>query len=1197
MSLNYIKSIRGKLISIFIVIKVIPLIVLALFAWQAATELSEDVTARSSEMADGMLDTIQNVGDTVIQDSTEALDDRSQEAIERLTTDTAQAVAHFLYQRDQDILLAATIEPSTHNYRAFLSNRNRPLYHHGSWRLADDRKSWHPIQNSSHALSDNNAIANGTKAELKDNSRRFTYRPPEQLGQRHTQPLYHEITVIGLDGQELFKVSSDGQASRLIDTRDRLQTFAKAETYWQELQDLQPGQIYVSEVIGEYVKSSIIGPYTPATAKAAGIDFAPEQSAYAGKENPLGKRFKGIIRWATPLLSNGKVTGYITLALDHDHIRQFTDRIQPTGDRYTPIADASEGNYAFMWDYKNRAISHPRDYFIYGYNSTTGLPETPWMDQDLYQQWQASGLPSQQFLKSVPIFHQPSRDKKPAKTLVQQGTVALDCRYLNFSPQCQGWHQLTREGGSGSFLIYFSGLWKFTTAAAIPYYTGRYGETGKGFGIVTIGANFDDFHQAAVDSGHSISNTITAEIMQYGKQRDALTNAIRQQLNYSTLELTISTAILVIIVIAIAFLMANALTRRITTVNKGIQEFHNGNHKHRLEVQSRDEMGQLAGSFNSMADTIEDSIGQMSEEISLRRNNEQQLRVAAVAFETQEGMCITDADNVILSVNLAFTEITGYSAEEAIGKTPRILRSGNHTTEFYMQIRDQVHSLGQWQGEIWCQRKNGEIFPEWLTITEVTDGNGKVTHYVRALTDISERKASEEHIKQLAYFDSLTGLPNRRLLTDRLEQAVPATQRHGGEGALLFIDLDNFKALNDTAGHHHGDILLQQVAQRLSSLVRKTDTVARFGGDEFVVMLTDLAADRDTAMVQIQHISEKILEALNQPYIFTGFEHHSTPSIGITLFSDNNQTGIEQLMQRADLAMYQAKAAGRNAIRFFDPQMQAAANTRAELEADLHIAIREKQFQLYYQPQVNCDGEIIGFEALIRWHHPKKGLISPFDFIPVAEDTGQILSIGLWVLETACEQLKQWAKDSELKQRSISVNVSTRQYQQVDFVARVMEIVQRSGIEPTRLHLELTESVLSDNIDDTVNKMWQLREKGIGFALDDFGTGYSSLSYLKKLPLDYLKIDQSFVRDLLTDPSDAVLAQTIIGLAYSMNIGVIAEGVETEEQRHRLFDYGCNTYQGYLFGRPLPVDQLVFDTVTSHNASATISGADMASDE
>ncbi|WP_432473974.1 putative bifunctional diguanylate cyclase/phosphodiesterase [Amphritea sp. HPY] len=1196
MSFNYINSIRGKLISIFIFIKVIPLIVIALFAWQAATVLSEDVTDRSAEMADGMLDTIQKVGDTVIHDSTEALDDRSQEAIERLTTDTAQAVARFLYQRDQDILLAATLQPSIDSYRNFLSNRNRALYQHGAWQLAEDQQSWVPVNSSNDPLTENTTTVNNNQAELIDNGRRFTYRPPEGIGQRKNTPLYREITVIGLDGQEQFNVSNDGQAGQLIDTRDRLQTFAKAETYWPELQALQPGQIYVSEVIGEYVKSSVIGPYTPATAAAAGIEYAPEQSAYAGKENPLGKHFQGIIRWATPLVSDGKITGYITLALDHDHIRQFTDRILPTGERYTPIAAASEGNYAFMWDYKNRAISHPRDYFIHGYNSTTGLPETPWLDQNLYQQWQASGLPSQQFLAGAPIFNQPSRDKKPAQALVRQGTVALDCRYLNFSPQCQGWHQLTRDGGSGSFLIYFSGLWKFTTAAAIPYYTGRYGDTGKGFGIVTIGANFNEFHQAAVDSGNSISNTITDEIMHYGKQRDALTKAISRQLNNSTLELTISTAILVLIVIAIAFWMANALTRRITTVNQGIQEFHNGNLKHRLEVNSQDEMGQLAGSFNAMAGTIEDSIKQMSEEISLRRKNEQQLRVAAVAFETQEGMCITDADNVILSVNQAFTEITGYIAEEAIGQTPKILRSGNHTAEFYMQIKDQVHSIGQWQGEIWCQRKNGEIFPEWLTITEVTDGDGKVTHYVRALTDISERKASEEHIKQLAYFDSLTNLPNRRLLTDRLEQAIQAARRHGDEGALLFIDLDNFKALNDTAGHHHGDILLQQVAERLSKLVRKTDTVARFGGDEFVVMLTDLAPERDAAMVQIQHISEKILETLNQPYSFAGFEHHSTQSIGITLFSDNNQTGIEQLMQRADLAMYQAKAAGRNAIRFFDPQMQAAANSRAELEADLHIALREQQFQLHYQPQVDSLGKIIGFEALIRWHHPDKGMISPLDFIPVAEETGQILPIGLWVLETACEQLKKWHEKPQYCQLTVSVNVSTRQYQQVDFVARVIDIVLRHGIDPVRLHLELTESVLSDNIDDIVSKMWQLREIGIGFALDDFGTGYSSLSYLKKLPLDYLKIDQSFVRDLLTDANDAVLAQTIIGLAYSMNIGVIAEGVETEEQRQRLFDYRCNTYQGYLFGRPLPVDQLVFDAVTDNAASATVPEVDVTPD-
>jgi diguanylate cyclase (GGDEF)-like protein/PAS domain S-box-containing protein len=1168
LALKYIVSTRGKLISIFVLIKVIPLIALAFFAWNAATELGKNVTDRSAEMTDGMFETIQTVGDTVINDSTTALDNRSREAIERLSTDTAQAIARFLYERDQDIRLAALLEPTEKNFRSFFNNRVRDLYPHGEWQLSPDQSHWLSVENKPFPETTN------VIAELKANAKQFHQREKELLGEKQSTPLYREITLIGLDGLEKLKISSDGNDKKpLIDTSQRLQTFAKAETYWPELQSLKAGEIYVSEVIGEYVKSSIIGSYTPERVNEAGLVFRPQESAYAGTENPVGKRFQGIVRWATPLLKDGKISGYVTLALNHDHIRHFTDRITPTEQRYTPIADAIEGNYAFMWDYKNRSISHPRDYFIHGYNSETGLPETPWMDNSLYQAWQQSKLPSHEFLTGIPDFDQPSLNKKPAKELIRQGTIALDCRYLNFSPQCQGWDQLTRDGGSGSFVIYFSGLWKLTTAATIPYYTSRYGQSRKGFGFVTIGANVDDFHLAAVESGNRISTIITSKIIDYQKQRDALSSEIQHRLSVSTLELAISTVILIIIVIAIAIWMANTLTRRITTINEGIQKFHNGDLHLRLPINSQDEMGRLTTSFNAMADTIENNIEQMSSEIALRRQNEEQLRVAAAAFETQEGMCITNADNIILSVNQAFTEITGYKPIEVIGKTPHILRSGKHPQEFYDQIRKEVRRKGQWKGEICCKRKNGEIFPEWLMITAVKNNHGTITHYVRALTDIGERKASEEHIKQLAYYDSLTKLPNRRMLTERLKQAVMASQRYGREGALLFIDLDNFKTLNDTVGHHQGDILLQKVAEQLAKLVRKTDTVARFGGDEFIIMLTDLDADSEIAINQIRNLSEKILKAQNQYYNFSGFNHHSTLSIGVTLFSDNNQDGIDQLLQQADLAMYQAKAAGRNTIRFFNPMMQEAASRRAKLETDLHVAIEQKQFQLYYQPQVDSVGDIIGSEALIRWNHPERGMVSPLDFIPVAEETGQILPIGLWVLEEACQQLKRW-EDTAVGPLTVAVNVSARQYQHPDFVADVIEIIQKTGITPGNLNLELTESVLSNNIDDIANKMWLLGAQGIGFALDDFGTGYSSLSYLKKLPLNYLKIDQSFVRDLLTDPNDAAIAETIVALAQSMNLKVIAEGVETEEQRQRLHDLGCYIYQGYLFGKPVPAEEL-----------------------
>ncbi len=1166
------KSIRAKLIAIFLLIKIIPLIALAFFAWQAATQLSLEVTARATDIADNMLKTIQNVGDQVIADSTAALDDRSREALERLTTDTAQAVASFLYERDNDILQATQIYPSAAAFRDFLANRQQPLYRHGDWQLSASQTHWEPAQPSlEHA---NRALP----AELPANGKDFHARPKERLGQREVRPLYREMTFIGLDGKEQVKVTTEPQLNpQLANINDRQQTFAKAETYWHELQALQPGEIYVSEVIGSYVKSRVIGAYTPQSAARAGIAFAPEHSAYAGIENPRGIRYRGIVRWATPYLQDGNITGYITLALNHDFIRQFTDRIMPTEQRYTPIADASQGNYAFMWDYKSRAISHPRDYFIHGYNATTGLPETPWMDQSLYTEWQDSGLSSAEFLAKTPHFLAPSLEKKPAPELINAGTVALDCRYLNFSPQCQGWHQLTRDGGSGSFAIFFSGLWKLTTAAAIPYATGRYGKQPQGFGFVTIGANMAEFHQAATESGARIAGTIREKTADYAMQRSELIDAIQRKLASSTANLLFSTLLLIILMIVIALWMANYLTRRITSINAGIQSFQNGNLGQRLKVNTRDEMGTLAAAFNNMADTVERSFIQMSDEIYTRRKTEEKLRIAAAAFETHEGMCVTDASHVILNVNQAFTDITGYSADEAVGQTPKLLRSGRHSARFYTQIQAAVAAKGEWQGEIWSKRKNHEIFPEWLTITAVKNDFGIITHYVRTLTDISQRKASEEHIKQLAFYDPLTQLPNRRLLIERLEQALAVSRRNGSEGALLFIDLDNFKTLNDTVGHQQGDQLLQQVAQRLQGLVRDTDTVARFGGDEFVVMLKDLDGAPKTALQQVQTVSNKILEALNQPYALSDLNHHSTSSIGITLFSESpladDPKNIDELLKRADLAMYEAKSAGRNTIRFFNPQMQTTANSRANLEADLHHALQAQQFTLYYQPQVDQHGQITGAEALIRWHHPDKGMVSPADFIPAAEETGLILPIGRWVLKTACQQLRQWADQPQYCQLTLSVNVSAKQFRQANFVDEVTTLVANSGIDPTRLSLELTESLLLDDIEEIIQKMQTLKQLGIGFALDDFGTGYSSLTYLKRLPLDYLKIDQSFVRDLFTDPNDAVIAQTIVALARSLGLGVIAEGVETEEQLQCLAEYGCDAYQGYLFGRPVPVEQ------------------------
>lgn len=1167
MILNRISSIRSKLVCIFVLIKVVPLLALAALAWQGADILGTKVTERSTGMADTMLGTIKMVGDTVINDATRALDERSREAIERLTTDTARAIAAFLRDRDQDIIQAAQVQPSQAKYRAFLLGRDRDLFAHGPWRLSADGKQWEPATAEGPAP----AMVN-VHAELADNAKDYHARPPEYVGQRKLRPLFVEMSFIGLDGRERVKVrTGEGNVNSagLADIRDRRQTFAKAENYWRELQALKPGDIFVSEVIGSYVGSQIVGPYTPQAAAKAGIPFAPEQSAYAGTENPVGRRFRGIVRWATPVVANGKVTGYVSLALDHDHLRQFTDRLMPTEARYTPIIDAIQGNYAFLWDHKSRAISHPRDYFIVGYNVDTGVPETPWMDQSLYEAWKASGQSSPEFLARTPPFLEPSLKKKPAQALVKAGTIALDCRYINFAPQCQGFEQLTRNGGSGSFAIFFSGLWKLTTAAAIPYYTGQYANSPRGFGFVTIGANVADFHQAATASGQRIAGVIAQQNREFATQRAALVEAIRDNLSHTAAGLIVSTSVLVVLVILIAIWMANVLTRHITSMIEGIRRFQDGDLSSRLMVKSRDEMGFLAASFNGMANAVQNAFARMSLELEMRRQAEQQLLIAAAAFDSQEAICVTDASGVILRVNQAFVELTGYSAGELVGQNPRMLRSGRHDAAFYVAMWQKIAETGFWEGEIWDKRKNGEVYPKWLTITAIKSTDGTVTNYVSTQTDITARKAAEDEIKYLAFYDSLTGLPNRRLLMDRLRKALATSTRSGKHGALLFVDMDNFKVLNDTLGHHMGDLLLKQVAQRLTDCVREADTVARLGGDEFVVMLEDLSPSANEAATQTEIVGNKVLATLEPIYRIETHDYRITPSMGATLFVGHQQT-LDELLKKADIAMYQAKAAGRNTIRFYDPEMQAAVTRRATLEADLREAVAGGQLLLHYQAQVDGAGRLTGAEVLVRWQHPQRGLVSPAEFIPLAEETGLILPVGHWVLETACAQLAAWGA-SALSHCSLAVNVSAQQFLHPDFVAQVLAVLDKTGADPRKLKLELTESLFLNSVEGTIGKMTTLKARGITFSLDDFGTGYSSLNYLKRLPLDQLKIDQSFVRDVFTSDNDATIVRTIIALAQSLGLAVIAEGVETEEQRQFLAGVGCQAFQGYLFSRPLPL--------------------------
>lgn len=562
----------------------------------------------------------------------------------------------------------------------------------------------------------------------------------------------------------------------------------------------------------------------------------------------------------------------------------------------------------------------------------------------------------------------------------------------------------------------------------------------------------------------------------------------------------------------------------------------------------------------------------LSRDVTERKRVESELRIAATAFEAQEGMLITDAAGEILRVNKSFSKITGYSADEVVGTNPRVLSSGLHDTDFYRLMWDSISESGNWEGEVWNRRKNGEVYPELLAITAVKRADGIITNYVATFSDISERKEADKKIEQLAFYDPLTGLPNRRMLVDRLTQALAVSSRSGMEGALLFLDLDHFKTINDTLGHHVGDLLLQQVAQRLSSCVREGDTVARLGGDEFVVMLEGLSADEVSSAEQTEAVGEKMLATLSQPYQLAGHEYHNTSSIGAVLFSGHQQS-VDTLLQQADIAMYQVKQSGRNNLRFFDPQMQHAISVRAELESELRKALEKHQFQLFYQIQVDAMNQPLGAEALIRWIHPERGLVSPVQFIPLAEETGLILPIGAWVLNTACHQLNIWQQKEKTRDFMLAVNVSARQFCHSDFVDQVRKVVAYHEIRPDRLKLELTESLLMDTIEVNIATMTALSEIGVQLSLDDFGTGYSSLQYLKRLPLDQLKIDQSFVRHLATDNSDKAIVGTIIAMAESLSLDVIAEGVETEEQRQLLKEMGCNCFQGYLFGKPVPIEQ------------------------
>ncbi len=554
--------------------------------------------------------------------------------------------------------------------------------------------------------------------------------------------------------------------------------------------------------------------------------------------------------------------------------------------------------------------------------------------------------------------------------------------------------------------------------------------------------------------------------------------------------------------------------------------------------------------------------------VTERRRAEAELRLAAEVIEnTAEGVLITDPSNAIVSVNRAFTEITGYPRQEMLGRNPSLLASGRHDRGFYEAMWRTLEKTGHWQGEIWNRKKSGEVFPEWLSVSTVRDEAARIVHYVGIFSDITGIKQSEAQLTHLAHHDALTGLPNRLLISDRIDHALHRARRDGNEVAVFFLDLDRFKHLNDSLGHAVGDQLLQQVTGRLSACMRDSDSVGRIGGDEFIVVVDEVQRVTDVGA-----IAQKVLDDFTDPFQLDSHQLHVTPSIGISLFPADGHDALT-LIRNADSAMYRAKEEGRNNYQFYTPDLTQKATERVQVENDLRHAMARDEFIVYYQPQVNLEtAAVLGAEALIRWRHPTKGLVPPMSFVPLAEDTGLIQQIGEWVLVSACRQWLRWL-DSGLVHGRVSVNLSSRQIDHGDIVETIRRSLETAGLEPRYLTLEMTEGVLMRETSRTVEVLEELRELGIQLAIDDFGTGHSSLSRLKQLPINTLKIDRAFVKDIHTDPDAQAIAQAIIALSNSLKLTVIAEGVENEQERAFLFAKGCTLGQGYLYCKPLPPDE------------------------
>jgi PAS domain S-box-containing protein len=733
---GYRPGMRGKLIVLLVLVMAVPLLVSSWLAWQNAEYMGARVTRQTAAMTDEMRESVTTVGKKTVTDAIDALEMVSREKIERLSTDMAREIAAFLYERDNDIRFAAGLTLTEDSFRHFLANRTRELMEHGPWKLAPDEKSWIPVGESATAPAELGPM-------LRENQVKFHYRPPDTQSIRVKQPIYLEVTFVDLDGREQLKVTTGSVlGTELRDVSRRENTYCSAETYFQHLSTLQDDEIYVSHVIGPYVPSRINGSYLPELAAAYGIPFEPEKSAYAGKENPVGKRFQGLIRWAVPVLRDGRRIGYVTLALDHTHLMAFTNHLVATEERGSAIPDAAAGNYGFIADYKGRIIAHPRQYHIIGYDAATGKTVPPWLDEETYSKWKKSGKEFHTFIKDIPPYNNPSRHKLPAWEQVTGGQMGIDYRYLNFAPQCSGFQTITEHGGSGSFHLYWSGLWKLNATAPIPYFTGQYGSHPRGFGHVGITANIEEFHRPALATKKFIDQFIGQRDAALAQEQEELRGSISASVAESVTKLGQSTGIMLALVVGLAVWIASVLRNRVAAITRGTREFQQGNLKHRLQLKTRDELGELAAAFNQMAQSIQ---------ISYEKLSKSEERFRAIFNQTFQLAGFLTSDGTLVAANAALQEFVGQKEAELVGSACWTLPWWADSPGLQRQVREAVQrvSAGEFlRFEATRPRRWGGTDFFDFSLKPFKDEEGEVVNLVLEARDITELKEAEHELRR-----------------------------------------------------------------------------------------------------------------------------------------------------------------------------------------------------------------------------------------------------------------------------------------------------------------------------------------------------------------------------------------------------------------------------------------------------------------